>query len=79
MKNKNEFYFWEEMWNKEEKETTMNEKEIESILYKCHAENIAKEVMEMAIEMQQTNPKISKLESYERSYAKVKTKNIDET
>lgn len=57
----------------------MSEEEIESILYKCYAENIAKEVMEMAVEMQRNNPKISRLETYEKSYELVKAKIINET
>ena len=55
------------------------EEEIEEILYKCYAENIAKEVMEMAAEMQRINPKISRLETYEKSYEVVKSKIINET
>jgi len=51
-----------------------SEEIIEEILYNSYRDNIASEVMEMAVEIQKKFPKISKVESYERSYEIIKKK-----
>ena len=42
--------------------------EIEEILYEAHAHNIRKEVMEMASSTLKVNPKMRKVDAYQKAY-----------